>query len=827
MRTRDSIAIGKLDARLLYILEAWRTSSLPREPVSVAVRFTGDLATLRAAGFEAPSMVHHPVSHVNLAAGSIAIERLLGLAALDEVLAVEGAYRLKPEIDESVPEIGAKALHEGTGFLPPLKGAKVVIGIIDQGFEVSHKTFRNPDGSTRILVLWDQTIGPPRVGPPTPQRQLEPGETSPAAPFNYGVEYSEAWINGALGVGPSLGPLRSKDRTNHGTSVAGIAAGNGLQPGNCHFAGHFVGVAPEAELILVRSFSTNNLQNSVEMQHAFQYIFTHPLILSRVEVPPVVVNFSQGDNLGPHDGSSVLETAIDALLLNRPGRVVVKSAGNEGDSKRHAEVPFPLGPPTDLQLVVGPDDSGFRTIEAWFPGTARLAVSVLALGLESAEVAPGGLLTPLFVVNPTLPEGEQTNVGIRSVLNNAANGRNSVTITIGTNSVIPAGPWIVRFRNVGPAATTVQAWLDNDGTKETHFASHVSRSRTITTPGTAQQVITVGAYDSKGRKGQLGSFSSQGPIDPSAGGTARTAPDLSAPGIGITSAKNGDHETSCCECCVTAYKGASYKDPKGKSDPENTGTSIAAPHVVGVVALMLERNPGMTAAQVRDILRQTAIRSSEFTGPRSDAELNTWGFGRVDAVAAVQQVPPFFGGGGGGGGPPPLALHHADAGPPRRELPPGLGGAGPHALLRSAAASDGGPGCQVLDGFIPFIPVFTAFRRHVLSSPEGQLCAALVSRHFSEVRGLIRSNRRVAVVWHRTGGPTFLRTLVGALIAREARGSTGATLPDLPARFAPFFAVLARYGSAELRADIDRHAIGFADLLRLALDRLQAFETAA
>ena len=194
---------------------------------------------------------------MNIASGWIALDRVLDLAALDGVIRIESARSLTPEIDESIPEIGAKALHEGIGFIPAIKGEKIVIGVIDTGFEITHKSFRNADGSTRIIALWDQTIGPPRPpqpgDPPLPPAfQLAPGERSPLAPFNYGVEYDTDWIDGTFGLKPLQGPVRSKDTANHGTPVLGIAASNGRQSGNCHFAGHYVGVAPEADLILVR-----------------------------------------------------------------------------------------------------------------------------------------------------------------------------------------------------------------------------------------------------------------------------------------------------------------------------------------------------------------------------------------------------------------------------------------------------------------------------------------------------------------------------------------------------------------------------------------------
>ena len=417
MADHESSVINKLDARLILSLHGARTHRPAVDPISASVIFTGDLDPLRRCGLQAPSYVHHPIRDVNIASGWIALDRVLDLAALEGVIRIESARRLTPEIDESIPEIGAKALHEGVAGIQAIKGENVVIGVIDTGFEITHKSFRKADGSTRIIALWDQTIGPPRppqagnppLGPPF---QLDPGESSPAAPFNYGVEYDSNWIDGTFGVQPFRGPVRSKDLVNHGTPVLGIAASNGLQSGNCHFAGHFIGVAPEAELILVRIHKTTKLLPTNACQQAFEDIFNHPKVTGR----PTVVNFSQGDNLGPHDGTTALELAIDSVVLAKAGRVVVKSAGNEGASNRHASVPLGSGQSEELILHVTDNEDVARTMEARYPGNARVAMTVTAPTnppLATREV-PAGEHETGFIVNPNAPLDDQTTLDLIS-----------------------------------------------------------------------------------------------------------------------------------------------------------------------------------------------------------------------------------------------------------------------------------------------------------------------------------------------------------------------------------------------------------------------------
>ena len=64
----------------------------------------------------------------------------------------------------------------------------VVVGVVDSGFDIHHQNFRKPDGTTRILALWDQTIEPD-------DDEALPGEQHPAN-FSFGVEYDDNRING-------------------------------------------------------------------------------------------------------------------------------------------------------------------------------------------------------------------------------------------------------------------------------------------------------------------------------------------------------------------------------------------------------------------------------------------------------------------------------------------------------------------------------------------------------------------------------------------------------------------------------------------------------
>ena len=128
----------------------------PAPTFAVLVRFTGDVEELRAAGLVTGLILKHPREPFSIATGTIPMERIAELAAIPHVEQIEGPRTFRSELNKSVPEIGAKILHEQ--IPTPYKGQGVVIGIIDTGFDFRHEAFRKQDGTTRVLAIWDQLL---------------------------------------------------------------------------------------------------------------------------------------------------------------------------------------------------------------------------------------------------------------------------------------------------------------------------------------------------------------------------------------------------------------------------------------------------------------------------------------------------------------------------------------------------------------------------------------------------------------------------------------------------------------------------------------------
>lgn len=242
------------------------------EKITVIVRFKGDLDNVIALGGIVRSILG------DVATVEIPAFQLQSVAALPNVIYIEAPRKLKKRLDASVPATGADQLRSGA---PPNwtgnTGRNVVVGIIDSGIDLTHPDFKDKNGKTRVRFLWDQNMA---------------GTPPSGFNFDYGKECTNAAIDS--------GTCGSLDEDGHGTHVAGIAAGNGSATGNGQQAFRFIGMAPEADLIIVRLNDAEALSTSV--LDGIKYIQTRAKELDR----PSVINLSLGEHSGPQTGRQTL-----------------------------------------------------------------------------------------------------------------------------------------------------------------------------------------------------------------------------------------------------------------------------------------------------------------------------------------------------------------------------------------------------------------------------------------------------------------------------------------------------------------------------------------
>ncbi|MCP4402809.1 MAG: S8 family peptidase [bacterium] len=569
--------------------EAIGFESQAAEPTAkVLVQFTGDVAALTAQGFEPRTVAG------DVASGMLPLKSVEAVAAMPQVVRIEIARPMQSELNQSLSEIHADLVHAGP---PGNRGSGVIIGIIDSGIDIMHQSFRRPDGETRILSIWDQTLTP------------ADSESHPTG-YNYGVEYSETSINTSITAGGPPNTVRHTDsdiRAGHGTHVAGIAAGDGSVAGNGQPAFTFVGVAPEADIIVVLNDAFEGavgMGDSANTLDAVQYIFNRAIGLNC----SVVINMSQGDNIGPHDGTSLLERGIDNLL-GAAGRIMVKSAGNEGVRRRHASGTVTAGGTQNVRFNM-PNDNPWRDIiDIWYDGPDRFSITFTSPdGNTSTTVNPGNTTTL------TLPN--DNTVFVDSTLNNPNNNDNRIFVRIerGTAATIQSGNWSFTLTGLTISNGRFDAWIDRNILPVPTFISHVDAQMTISIPGTSQEIITVGSYITTGAGvGSLSSFSSRGPSR-----DGRQMPTICAPGEWIMSARADG---------IIRGLGQYH---------QLAGTSMATPHVAGTIALMLEVNRTLTQQQVRNCLVNNA-RTDIFTGTVPN---NDWGAGKLDTQAAFNCAAP-------------------------------------------------------------------------------------------------------------------------------------------------------------------------------------------
>ena len=468
-------------------------------------------------------------------------------------------------------------------------GRGVVVGVVDWGFDFAHPDFRNKDGSTRIVALWDQR-GSRRPGSPQP--------------FGYGIIHDREAINRALkSKDPyaALGYHPADADTGigcHGTHVASIAAGSGGEDSP-------TGIAPEADFVLVHNSpwdeaETSKLGDSVTLLEGIDFI-------SRTAGErPWVINLSMGRHGEQHDGSTLIEQGLDAAIRSTPGRAVCLSAGNYYNKKVHAS--GQLRPTQERTLVweIVEGKPTYNQMEFWYSWQDKFELAVRSPdGTIAARVKVGERAK--FLVGGK----EVGNVYHRTQEPN--NLDNHITVYLYKEA--PAGAWEVTLIGTDVIDGRYHAWIERDVTCpkcQSRFRPDDADPRSTTgTICNGRRSIAVGAYDYHDPEKRIGPFSSVGPTR-----DGRLKPDLCAPGVAVLAARSTPRDPQANVPLLTRMN----------------GTSMAAPHVTGTVALMFQAAPRrLRIEETHNLLLENASRV-----PEGVENPDRYGIGFLDIVAAVE-----------------------------------------------------------------------------------------------------------------------------------------------------------------------------------------------
>ena len=500
-------------------------------------------------------------------------------------------------------------------------GRDVIIGVVDQGIDWLHPDFLDANGNTRVLRYWDQASSGP----------------TPPAPYGYGQEWDSTDINNGTCTS-------TEEASAHGSTVTGIAAGNGFANGAN------MGIAPDANLVIVESnFSSPNW--TLTIADAVDYIFR---IADEYNMP-AVANLSLGTYFGSHDGNDPAAEMMETLLDEKGGRLVVSATGNSGAKGTYHQQGNPNADTNFVWFVNNPSASlGANTIffDLWSDNAD--ATYDFALGADSPGYdfrgrtqfygATSSLGTPIF-----------------DTIWNSVNRIATIEVyteTIGNNyhmqlfvSNVDSTDYLFRFETTGSGKYDLWSgeWLGyNDMVLSADLPSAAqmpniidyvladSTQTLVSSWNCSEKVVSVG--NMKNRQHyidmNLNQYSSPHPnsvgeLSPnSSKGPTRHA--VNKPNI--TAA--GDVTLAAAPLWVVTNPAYNALIDSGGYHVANGGTSMASPVVAGIGALYFER---CNKAKYEDFMIdiQMSAYTDMYTGVVPN---NAYGYGKVHAFELLQEV---------------------------------------------------------------------------------------------------------------------------------------------------------------------------------------------
>jgi subtilisin family serine protease len=416
------------------------------------------------------------------------------VATLSEIIFVEKPKRLEYAILNAKRESCINQVQQSDFFGAEngLFGEGVIVGIADSGIDYTNMVFRNQDGTTRILKLWDQVTG---------------------------IIYDETQINEALKNENPYAIVNSKDLTGHGTHVAGIAAGNFAIDKNNN-----LGIATKSKIIFVKmaTATENSFPRTTQLMEAVDFIVRQAGNYNM----PLSLNLSFGNTYGSHDGTSLLSTYLDSVIDGRQISVQI-GAGNEGDSAGHAGGFVNMGQNAEIEFQV----SGFQksfSIQLWKDYVDEFGIEI---------ISPSGAATPVIREKSTISRHNLENTELFLLYGTPKPFSRYQEIYmdfIPANQYIDTGIWTIRIIPYRVVVGRYDLWLPNSQSlnENTKFLKPDPLT-TLTIPGATLKAVTVGAYDSS--TGKAATFSGRGFLREN----NQVKPDIVAPGVNISSAAVG------------------------------------------------------------------------------------------------------------------------------------------------------------------------------------------------------------------------------------------------------------------------------------------------
>lgn len=442
------------------------------------VRYTGSLDGLRT---------RYPQIRIrellNQYAVLIVPETLIDAVSQETVIEyLEKPKQLYFELQAGKAASCINAVQQGMNNPFGLFGKGTIVAVIDTGIRAESMEFRNADGSTRILNIWDQTTG---------------------------TEYDRSQIDEALqNETKDTAGIPGADVLGHGTQVAAIACGSS-------------GVAAQADILVVKLglAAKNGFPRTTQLMEALDYVVRKAIDYGK----PLAVNISFGNNYGDHTGSSLLENFINDIADSWKCSICIGS-GNEGLGAVHTGGTLTEDTEETVELAVSSYETGL-SIQIWKDYWDDIAVEIIApSGRNLGRIQENSRVSRIRYEDMELLTyfGEPSPFRIRQ----------EIYIDMIPQTVyIQSGLWKLRLIPRSIRNGRYDMWLPAQGALNfgTGFTSPDSAS-TFTIPSAAAKAVTVGAYDAG--TGSAAPFSGQGYIV-EIGGSLMVKPELAAPGVNV------------------------------------------------------------------------------------------------------------------------------------------------------------------------------------------------------------------------------------------------------------------------------------------------------
>ena len=551
-------------------------------------------------------------------------------AKLDQIRALPGVKRVRvitpefPTNATSVPFIGAPQLWANTLGLPgDITGTGTRIGIIDTGVDYQHPMF----GGTGALADYKAND---RV-------TIHPG-LFPTAKVVGGYDFAGDAYNGGNTPIPDPNPM---DCFAHGSHVAGTAAGFGVKSDGTTYTGPYgpstpfsslrigPGVAPGALLYAIRIFGCGGGTGLTTQGIEFA---VDPDGDGDLSDHLDVINMSLGSAFGSLSDTSAQASDAAALV----GIIVVASQGNAGDTY------FIGGSPAAAERAI----SAAASVDAGIPGAvlkvnapASIAgnYAAAAAGFGGGAPPPSGQTGSVVEVQSATGTAQQ---GCDGNYKNAAAIKGSIALIMRgscsfqkkvTNAQAALAIGAIVFNNVPGDPTLINMGGDGVSPPVTIPSVFISFDDGMTIAGAHGVNATLGAASAADT---LASFSSRGPRG---GGSFPIGlkPDVAAPGVAIPSTQTGI-------VCTAASQGCIVPDPTGFIPGGQllilSGTSMAAPHTSGTMALLRELHPDWSVEELKALLMNGAVHDITVgvNGAGTKFGLGRVGAGRIDVPSSAQ-----------------------------------------------------------------------------------------------------------------------------------------------------------------------------------------------